>query len=109
MLVTAYTLLALDSLARGQDKLEVDPAALAADLDAAWEVLAEAVQTVMRRHGLPEPYEQLKALTRGRGIEREALRAFIQGLALPEADKRRLLALTPAAYLGLAPALARDI
>jgi adenylosuccinate lyase len=104
-----YTLLALDSLARGLDKLEVDRAALAADLDGAWEVLAEPVQTVMRRHGLPEPYEQLKAFTRGQPITRELMRGFIEGLALPEADKARLLALTPAAYTGLAAELARRI
>ncbi len=104
-----YTLLALDSLARGLDKLEVDRAALAADLDGAWEVLAEPVQTVMRRHGLPEPYEQLKAFTRGQPITRDLMRGFIEGLALPEADKARLLALTPAAYTGLAAELARRI
>jgi adenylosuccinate lyase len=104
-----YTLLALDSLARGLDKLEVDHAALAADLDGAWEVLAEAVQTVMRRHGLPEPYEQLKAFTRGLPVTRELMRGFIEALALPEADKARLLALTPAGYTGMAAELARRI
>ncbi len=104
-----YTLLALDSLARGLDKLEVDRAALAADLDEAWEVLAEAVQTVMRRHGLPEPYEQLKAFTRGRPITRELMQGFIAELALPEADKARLAALAPAGYTGLAAELARRI
>ena len=104
-----YTLLALDSLARGLDKLEVDRAALAADLDEAWEVLAEAVQTVMRRHGLPEPYEQLKAFTRGRPITRELMQGFIAALALPEADKARLAALAPAGYTGLAAELARRI
>jgi adenylosuccinate lyase len=104
-----YTLLALDSLARGLDKLEVDRAALAADLDAAWEVLAEAVQTVMRRHGLPEPYEQLKAFSRGRPMTRELMQGFIDALALPAADKARLLALTPAGYTGLAAELARRI
>jgi len=67
------------------------------------------VQTVMRRYGLPEPYEQLKALTRGKGITRETLQAFIASLELPEAGKRRLLALTPATYTGLARDLARDI
>jgi len=82
---------------------------LAADLDASWEVLAEAVQTVMRRHGLPEPYEQLKALTRGQGITRESMREFIAGLALPDADKQRLLALTPASYIGVAESLAKSI
>ena len=102
-----YTLLACDSLARGLDKLEVNEAALAADLDKAWEVLAEPVQTVMRRHGLPDPYNQLKQFTRGQPITRELMQGFIQGLALPEADKQRLLALTPASYTGLAAELAR--
>ncbi|WP_347259722.1 adenylosuccinate lyase [Rudaea sp.] len=104
-----HTQIALDSLLRGLGKLNVDPARLAADLDASWEVLAEAVQTVMRRHGLPEPYEQLKALTRGQGITRESMREFIAGLALPDADKQRLLALTPASYIGLAETLARNM
>ncbi|MBN8884244.1 MAG: adenylosuccinate lyase [Rudaea sp.] len=104
-----HTQIALDSLMRGVGKLNVDPARLAADLDASWEVLAEAVQTVMRRHGLPEPYEQLKALTRGQGITRDSMREFISGLALPEADKQRLLDLTPGGYTGLAEALAKGI
>ncbi|MBC7938620.1 MAG: adenylosuccinate lyase, partial [Chitinophagaceae bacterium] len=102
-----YTVLALDSLTRGLDKLEINPAALAADLDAAWEVLAEPVQTVMRRHGLPDPYQQLKDFTRGQPITRELMQGFIQALVLPEADKQRLLAMTPASYTGLAEALAR--
>ena len=104
-----HTLLACDSLQRGLDKLEVNRAAIAADLDGAWEVLAEAVQTVMRRHGLPEPYEQLKALTRGQAITRETMTTFIDGLALPADEKARLRALTPAAYTGLAAALARRL
>ena len=104
-----YTLLALDSLQRGMAKLEVNAEAIAADLDAAWEVLAEAVQTVMRRHGLANPYEQLKELTRGKAITREALHAFIDTLALPEAEKARLRALTPASYTGKAADLARRI
>jgi adenylosuccinate lyase len=104
-----YTLLAHDSLARGLAKLEVNEAALAADLEASWEVLAEAVQTVMRRHGLPEPYEQLKAATRGQAISADGMRRFIAGLALPEDDKARLLALTPATYTGAAAALAREV
>jgi len=104
-----HTQIAFDSLLRGLGKLNVDPARLAADLDANWEVLAEAVQTVMRRHGLPEPYEQLKALTRGQGITRESMREFIAGLALPAADKERLLALAPASYTGLAEPLAKRI
>ena len=86
-----------------------DPARLAADLDASWEVLAEAVQTVMRRYGLPEPYEQLKALTRGQGITHDSMRTFIESLALPVDAKRRLLALTPATYTGLAGKLAGSI
>ena len=104
-----HTLVALTALARGLDKLAADPARIAADLEGAWEVLAEAVQTVMRRHGLPEPYEQLKALTRGRVITPTALATFIEPLSLPESAKARLLALNPAAYTGLAGALARDV
>ena len=102
-----YTVLAHDSLLRGLNKLQVNTAALAADLDAAWEVLAEPIQTVMRRHGLPEPYEQLKAFTRDKPMTRELMHGFIQGLALPEPDKQRLLAMTPASYTGLAERLAR--
>ena len=104
-----YAVLGLDSLTRGLDKLETNEAALAADLDSAWEVLAEAVQTVMRRHGLPEPYEQLKAFTRGQPMTRELMLGFVANLALPEADKARLLAMTPGNYTGLAAALARAV
>ncbi len=104
-----YTALAHDSLARGLDKLEADRSRLAADLDGAWEVLAEAVQTVMRRHGLPEPYEQLKALTRGKSVTRDSLAAFIDGLALPMDEKVRLKAMSPSSYTGCAAALARRI
>ena len=104
-----HTLIALDSLAKGLGKLEVNPQRLDADLDAAWEVLAEAVQTVMRRHGLPNPYEQLKALTRGQGITQASMRGFIQSLELPAEAKQRLLALSPGSYVGLAGALARGI
>ena len=104
-----HTLIGFDALLRGLGKLSVNPERLAADLDASWEVLAEAVQTVMRRHGLPEPYEQLKALTRGQGITAESLHGFIESLALPDADKRRLLVLTPGSYVGLAEQLARDV
>jgi len=102
-----HTLLGVDSLQRGLTKLEVNRAAIDADLDGAWEVLAEAVQTVMRRHGLPEPYEQLKALTRGKEIDATAMRAFIDSLALPAPEKARLHALTPKGYTGIAAALAR--
>ena len=104
-----HTVVALDAVARGLAKLAPDPERMAADLDASWEVLAEAVQTVMRRHGLPQPYEQLKALTRGRGIEREAMQQFIAGLALPDEVKERLLDLTPGTYTGFAERLARGI
>ena len=102
-----YAVLAWDSLARGLDKLQVNEAALAADLDRAWEVLAEPVQTVMRRHGLPNPYDQLKDFTQGKPITRELMQGFITGLAIPAEDKARLLALTPAGYTGLAETLAR--
>jgi adenylosuccinate lyase len=102
-----YTLLGCDSLRRGLGKLQVNEAALAADLESAWEVLAEAVQTVMRRHGLPNPYEQLKAMTRGKAITAAAMRRFIARLALPAADKQRLLDMTPGTYTGKAAELAR--
>jgi len=101
-----YTVLALDSLLRGLGKLQVNAVQLAADLDAAWEVLAEPVQTVMRRHGLPDPYQQLKDFTQGKPITRELMQGFIRGLALPDADKERLLAMTPGSYTGLAEVLA---
>ena len=101
-------MLACDSLARGMAKLGVGTAAIDADLDAAWEVLAEPVQTVMRRHGIANPYEQLKALTRGKAITKDALHAFIRGLAVPAAERDRLLALTPRRYVGLAATLAQS-
>ncbi len=105
-----YALLGLTSLSRGMDKLELNEAALAADLDAAWEVLAEPVQTVMRRFGLADPYERLKDYTRGKAMTREAMHAFIDSLhELPDAERVRLKALTPASYTGLAQALARRI
>ena len=102
-----HSLIAIDALMRGLNKLSVNPERLAADLDAAWEVLAEPVQTVMRRYGLPSPYEQLKALTRGHGINEAAMREFIGGLDMPKDAKDRLLALTPGGYVGLAEALAK--
>jgi adenylosuccinate lyase len=104
-----HSLIAVDALLRGLGKLAANSDRLAADLDAAWEVLAEPVQTVMRRYGLPNPYEQLKALTRGQGITEAAMREFIGGLDLPEDAKQRLLALTPGAYTGLAESLAKNI
>ena len=104
-----HMLIGFDSLQKGLGKLSVNPERLAADLDASWEVLAEAVQTVMRRHGLPNPYEQLKALTRGQGITQASMRDFIATLDLPAADKQRLLEMTPGSYTGLAERLAKAI
>ncbi|HXV10358.1 MAG TPA: adenylosuccinate lyase [Burkholderiales bacterium] len=105
-----HTLLGYDSCLRGLEKLEADRERMSADLKDAWEVLAEPVQTVMRRYALVGAYEKLKDLTRGKhGITREALHAFISGLDLPPAEKARLLALTPATYIGKAAELARKI
>ena len=104
-----YAVLGHDSLLRGLSKLEVNRDALAADLDDAWEVLAEPIQTVMRRYALPNPYERLKELTRGKAITRETLHAFIETLEIPAAERARLLELTPAGYTGLAAPLARRI
>ena len=104
-----HALIGFNALMRGLDKLSVNPERLAADLDASWEVLAEAVQTVMRRYGLPSPYEQLKALTRGQGIDEASMRAFIGSLDLPADAKQRLLDMTPGSYTGLAGRLAGGI
>lgn len=104
-----YSLLAYDACLRGLGKLETNPARLAEDLDACWEVLAEPVQTVMRRYGIANPYEQLKELTRGKGISREALREFIGTLAIPEDARKLLLDMTPGSYIGKAEELARRI
>jgi len=105
-----HTLVAYDSCLKGIAKLEADHTRLAADLDANWEVLAEPIQTVMRRHGIANGYEQLKDLTRGKSsFTRETLHAFIKTLTIPEAEKKRLLALTPATYIGNAIALAKNI
>ena len=105
----AHSLVAYRSCLRGISKLEINTDALARDLDGAWEVLAEPIQTVMRRHGIDKPYERLKALTRGRSIDRQALHAFIETLDLPAEDKARLLALTPATYIGEGEDLANDV
>jgi adenylosuccinate lyase len=102
-----YSLVGIESCLRGLRKLEVNEERLRADLDEAWEVLAEPVQTVMRRYGVPNPYEQLKALTRGKGITRDALQEFIRSLAIPADAREALLALTPASYVGKAAELAR--
>jgi adenylosuccinate lyase len=104
-----YAVLGYDSLLRGLDKLEINLDALAADLDGAWEVLAEPIQTVMRRYNLPNPYERLKALTRGKAITREAFHAFIRTLEIPAAERERLLSMTPGSYTGMAAELARRI
>jgi adenylosuccinate lyase len=102
-----HCLVAYQSLRRGLGKLEVDRARLAEDLEASWEVLAEAVQTVLRRHGVPDAYERLKELTRGKRVDREALLRFIGELPLPDAEKKRLRDLTPGTYTGNAAAQAR--
>jgi adenylosuccinate lyase len=104
-----YTVLAWDSCLRGLGKLEVNAARMADDLDESWEVLAEPVQTVMRRYGIENPYEQLKELTRGKGISRAALQDFILGLAIPDQARQHLLAMTPSNYIGIAERLAREI
>jgi adenylosuccinate lyase len=100
-----HSLLAIENVRRGLAGLDADSAAMASDLDGNWEVLGEAVQSVMRVHGLEQPYERLKELTRGRRVDRETLRAFVESLGLPDDARDRLLALTPATYTGLAPQL----
>ncbi|NOT14976.1 MAG: adenylosuccinate lyase [Methylotenera sp.] len=105
-----YTLLGFDSCLRGLNKLEINAEKLAADLDASWEVLAEPIQTVMRRYGIENPYEQLKELTRGKGgINKESLHVFISGLTIPDDAKQALLTLTPATYTGKAMELVNRI
>jgi adenylosuccinate lyase len=104
-----YSLLAYESLLTGLGKLEINDEAIAADLDAAWEVLAEPIQTVMRRFGVQNAYEQLKEATRGKTVLASDLQKLIAGLEIPEADKARLLAMTPASYIGQAAALAKAI
>ena len=104
-----HVLIAIDSLKRGTAKLEVNAAAMAADLDNNWEVLAEPIQTVMCRYGIEQPYEKLKALTRGQKIDAAAIREFVESLDMPDAAKRELIALTPASYIGNAAAQARKV
>lgn len=104
-----HSLLAYDSALKGLGKLETNPERLAEDLNNCWEVLAEPVQTVMRRYGVPNPYEQLKELTRGKGITPEGLRSFIQGLTIPDDAKKLLLEMTPASYIGKATELAKRL
>jgi adenylosuccinate lyase len=103
-----YVVIAIKAALKGLNKLQADPAVIAADIDAAWEVLAEPIQTVMRRYAVPEPYEKLKALTRGQAVTRETLHDFIGTLEIPEAEKKRLLAMTPSSYVGIAAELARE-
>ena len=103
-----YSLLAYTSTLKGISKLEVNAARLAADLESSWEVLAEPIQTVMRRYGIPEPYEKLKALTRGQAITKEVLQEFVATLDLPEAVIAELQALTPSTYVGMAETLANN-
>jgi adenylosuccinate lyase len=105
----AHCVIAWQSCLKGINKLEAAPQTIATDLDQAWEVLAEPIQTVMRRHGIANPYEKLKDLTRGQTIDKTSLHEFIKGLDLPEEDKQRLLQLTPATYIGNAVAQAQDI
>jgi len=104
-----YVMIALSSATKGLRKLQADHAAIAADIDEAWELLAEPIQTVMRRYAVPEPYEKLKALTRGKSVNREMLHSFIETLEIPEDEKTRLLKMTPANYLGMAEALTRSL
>jgi adenylosuccinate lyase len=104
-----HTLLGWDACLRGLGKLEVDAQRLQADLDSCWEVLAEPVQTVMRRYGVPNPYEQLKELTRGKGISAQALAEFVDRLPIPQAERDRLRAMTPSSYIGKAAELARRV
>jgi adenylosuccinate lyase len=105
----AYSTIAWQSALRGIGKLEVNTARLDADLDANWEVLAEPIQTVMRRYGIDQPYEKLKALTRGQRIDQAGMQVFIDSLELPEPVKAELRALTPGSYIGNAAQQARDI
>ena len=104
-----YIMIAMSSLQKGLNKLQSDPAAIARDIDDAWEVLAEPIQTVMRRYAIPEPYEKLKALTRGRAVDKAILHEFIGTLEIPEDEKSRLLEMTPSSYTGMATSLARSI
>ncbi|MGK0173458.1 MAG: adenylosuccinate lyase [Gammaproteobacteria bacterium] len=105
----AHSLQAYQSCRKGLDKLELNEARVSADLDAAWEVLGEALQTVMRRYAIDEPYEKLKALTRGQAVTQQALRSFLEGLDIPQPERDRLMALTPATYTGFAAQLASDV
>ena len=103
-----YCLVAYESAVKGVSKVEANPSAMAAELDNAWELLAEPVQTVMRLHGVANPYEKLKEITRGHSLSKEQLHAFIASLDIPEPARDALLAMTPSTYVGLAEGLARE-
>jgi adenylosuccinate lyase len=105
----SHALISWRSIERGLERVDVDPVRLAEDLDANWELLAEPIQTVMRRYGVENAYEQLKSLTRGQRVDAQALQQFISGLALPESAKRALLELSPARYVGYAEQLAKKV
>jgi len=104
-----YVVIAMSSTLKGLRKLQADPNAIAKDIDNAWEVMAEPIQTVMRRYAIPEPYEKLKALTRGQVVTRELLHEFIGALDIPDDEKARLLKMTPSSYIGLAEHLAQNL
>jgi adenylosuccinate lyase len=105
----AYVLIAIKSAVRGLGKLQANPQAIARDIDQSWEVIGEAVQTVMRRYGIAEPYEKLKELTRGQVVDQKSMQDFIRSLEIPDDAKQRLLQLTPASYTGLAESLAKKL
>jgi adenylosuccinate lyase len=104
-----YLTIAMSSMQKGLGKLQLNEARIQQDVENAWEVLGEAVQTVMRRYGIPEPYEKLKELTRGQAVSKELLAEFIATLEIPDNEKTRLLELTPQRYIGLAASLAKEI
>ena len=104
-----HIIIALDSLQRGIDKLEVNPQAISDDLNRNWEVLAEPIQTVMRRYGVEQPYEKLKALTRGQKIDARIIKEFVENLDIPDAAKQQLIDMTPASYIGNAESQAKSI
>ena len=103
----AHLLVAIDSCLKGLDKLQADPEAIQKDLNQSWEVLGEAIQTVMRRYNISEPYEKLKVLTRGKPVTKELLHEFVRSLDIPDNAKQRLLSFTPATYTGLANSLTK--
>jgi adenylosuccinate lyase len=105
----AYSLVAIKSTIKGISKLQINAERLAEDLDRNWEVLAEPIQTVMRKVGMDHPYERLKELTRGRRVTADIMKEFVQGLDLPKSDKARLMKLTPSSYIGIAEKLARIV